>query len=184
MDPVDPRAPLRRVPRPRRPENEHRHPVAPRVEDRHAAVQQADVRVQDGAHHAPARFGVAVRHRHRALLVQAEQHLRTLVADVIHEAVVQPAEARTGHQGDPGHVEGLEHASDRVARPELVAGSRWLGRLGQDRRLHRVRSACLAGVRSRSGSGAGRSAGAASPVSLLRPNTAPQGHRPVARPFS
>jgi hypothetical protein len=76
--------------------------------------------VQDRAHHPSARLGVAVRHRDGGAFVQAQDHLGALIADVVHQAVVQPAKARPGHERDPGHIERLQHARDRVARPELL----------------------------------------------------------------
>ena len=63
VDPVDPRPALRRVHRSGRAENEHRHAVAPRVEDRHGRVHQADVRVHRRCHHAPRHPVIAVRDR-------------------------------------------------------------------------------------------------------------------------
>ena len=134
VDPVDPRPPPGRVPRARRAEDQHGHAVAPRVEDGHARVQEADVRVEDRAHHAAARLGVAVGDGDGALLVDARQHLRRLVAEVVHQAVVQPAEARARHQRDVRHLEPVQHAGDRVAAPDFGARRRRRGRFGNDGR--------------------------------------------------
>jgi len=71
MDPVDPRAAQYRVDRAGGAENQHRLPVAPGVEDRHRTVQQTDVAVQRHRHGLTRSLGVAVRDRHRVLLVQA-----------------------------------------------------------------------------------------------------------------
>ena len=139
VDPVDPRAPTGGVPRPGRSQDQHRRPVAPGVEDRHAAVHQADVRMEHDAHHAPGDLRVPVRDRDGALLVQAQEHLGLPVPGVVHEAVVKPPEARPRVQRDVGQLERLQHAGDGVAPPDLLAGSRWQRRLGQDSRLHRGR---------------------------------------------
>ena len=45
-----------------------------------------------------------MRDRDRAFLMQAEQHLRPLIAEIIDEAVVQPAIAGAGIERDIGNV--------------------------------------------------------------------------------
>ena len=60
MDPVDPRAALGGVPGPGRAQYEHRHPIAPGVEDRHGGVHQADIGVHHCAHHLSRGLGVAL----------------------------------------------------------------------------------------------------------------------------
>ena len=76
VDPVDPGAPLRRIHRPGRADHQHRHPVAPGVEDRHRRVHQADVAVHRRRHGPARHLGPPMRQRHRMLLVQAQQHAR------------------------------------------------------------------------------------------------------------
>ena len=68
-----------------------------------------------------------MRDRHRGFLVQAEQHLRPLVAEVIDDAVVQPAVARAGIEREIGNVERAQHRRDAVAAPVFL-------RLGNRRR--------------------------------------------------
>src|SRR5207244_3632435 len=62
MDPVDPGPAPRRIPWPGGAEDQHRHAIAPGIEDRHRGVHQPDVRVQRDAHHAARGLRVAVRH--------------------------------------------------------------------------------------------------------------------------
>jgi hypothetical protein len=53
--------------------------------------------------------------RDRALLVQTEQHLRRLVAEEIHNGVVQPAIARAGIERDVGDFQRAQRVGDHVA---------------------------------------------------------------------
>ena len=115
VDPVDPRPALHRVDRTGGAEDQDRHAVAPGVEDRHGGVEQADVGVHRGGHRLAGDLGVAVRDRDRGLLVQAEQHLRLLVAEEVDDAVVQPAVARAGIERDVGNVERAQRLGDDVA---------------------------------------------------------------------
>ena len=119
VDPVDPRPAARRVPRTGGAEDQHRHAVAPGVEDRHRRVHQADVGVHHRPHHLSGGLGVAMRHGDGRLLVQAEQHLRPLVPEVIDDRIVQPAVARAGIQREIGDVERAQHRRDGVATPVL-----------------------------------------------------------------
>ena len=104
VDPVDPRPALGGVDRAGGAEHDDRHAVAPGVEHRHGGVEQADVGVHGGGHRLAGHLGVAVRDRDRALLVQAEQHLRRLVAEIVDDRVVQAAIARAGIERDVGNV--------------------------------------------------------------------------------
>ena len=78
-------------------------------------------------HRAAGHLRVAVRDRDGVLLVEAEQHLRPLVAEVVDEAVVQPAEARARIERDVGDVERAQRLGDRVAA-EQRAGRARVGR--------------------------------------------------------
>ena len=89
-----PRPPHRRIHRPRRPVDQHRHTVAPGVEDRHRAMHQAHVAVQDHRQWLPRNLRIAMRNRNRMLFVQTQQHLRIFIAKVVHKAVVQTPKAR------------------------------------------------------------------------------------------
>ena len=77
-----------------------------------------------GAHRLAGDLGIAVRDRDRGLLVQAEQHLRRGVADVVDEAVVQAAIARAGIERDVGNVEVAQHLGDDVAAEAGGIGAR------------------------------------------------------------
>ena len=56
-----------------------------------------------------------MRDRDRAFLVQAEQHLRPFVAEIIDEAVVQPAIAGPRIEGDIGDVGRAQRIGHDVA---------------------------------------------------------------------
>jgi hypothetical protein len=60
--------------------------------------------VHGGRHGFSGDLRIAVSDRHRAFLVQAQQHLRPLIAEIVDEAVVQAAIARTWIEGDVGDV--------------------------------------------------------------------------------
>ena len=81
-------------------EDDHRRAIAPRVEDRHARMHQPDVGVQRHGHRLLGHLAVAVGDRDRMLFMQADDHLRIAVAEIIDDAVVKSAIAGTGHQGD------------------------------------------------------------------------------------
>ena len=81
------------------------------------------------AHRLAGDLGIAVRDRDRGLLVQAQQHLRRGVADVVDEAVVQAAIARAGIERDVGNVEVAQHLGDDVAAEAGGIGA------GRDRTL-------------------------------------------------
>src|SRR5271167_1644697 len=75
----------------------------------------------DDREHWPARdLGPAVGQGYRTLLVQAQQHARTPVAEIIDEAVMQAAIARSRVERDIGYVEFADRRGDRVAAPNLV----------------------------------------------------------------
>ena len=115
VDPVDPRPPLHGVDRPGGAENDHRHAVAPGIEDRHGAVHQADVGMDRRRHRLAGDLGVALRDRDRRFLVQTEQHLWLLVAEIVHQAVVQAAVAGARIERDIRNVEGAQRIGDHIA---------------------------------------------------------------------
>ncbi len=134
VDPVDPGTALRSVPGAGRAENEHRHTVAPGVEDRHAGVHEADVRVHYRAHHPVGGLGVPLSDRNRRLLVQAQQHLRPRVAEIVHDAVVQAAVARSRIEREEGNVERAQHRRNGIAPPDFLlfgTGDRRFGAHGR-----------------------------------------------------
>ena len=115
MDPVDPRPPLGGVDWPGGAEHDHRHAIAPGVEERHGGVHQADIGMHRRRHRLAGDLGIAVRDGDRAFFVQAEQHLRPLVAEVIHQAVVQAAIAGAGIERDIGDIERAQRIGHHVA---------------------------------------------------------------------
>ena len=66
-------------------------------------------------HRLAGDLGIAVRDGDRAFLVQAEQHLRPLVAEIIHQAVVQAAIAGARIERDIGDVERAQRVGHHVA---------------------------------------------------------------------
>ena len=115
VDPVDPGTPLGGVDRPGGAQHHHRHAVAPGVEERHGGVHQADIGMHRRRHRLAGDFGVAMRDGDRAFLVQAEQHLWPLVAEVVHQAVVQAAIAGARIERDIGDVERAQRIGHHVA---------------------------------------------------------------------
>ena len=143
MDPVDPRPALGGVDRAGGAEHDDRLAVAPGVEHRHGGVEQSDIGMHGRGHRLAGDLGVAVRDGDRALLVQAQQHLRRLVAEVVHDRVVQPAIARTGIERDVGNFERAQRVGDHVAAETRRVGACQIGRalertkrwMGRTRRL-------------------------------------------------
>jgi len=66
-------------------------------------------------HRLAGDLGIAVGDRDRAFLVQAEQHLRPLIAEIIDEAVVQPAIAGPRIEGDIGDVSCAQRIGHNIA---------------------------------------------------------------------
>ena len=117
VDPVDPRPTLVGIDRAGRPEDHHRHTVAPSVEDRHGRMHQPDIGMQRYRHRPVGRAAIAVGDRHGMLLVQAEHDLRVAVAEIVDDGILQAAEARARHHGDVGQVERPHRRGHDVAAP-------------------------------------------------------------------
>ncbi len=105
MDPVDPRPALDGIDRTGGAEHHHRHAVAPGVEHRHGRVHQPDIGMHRADHRLAGDLGIAVGDGDGGFLVQAEQHLRLRIAEIVDDAVVQAAIARAGRERDIGDVE-------------------------------------------------------------------------------
>ena len=123
VHPVDPGAPLGRIDRARRAQDQHGHAVHPGVEDRHGRVHQAHVAVNDRRQRLSGNLRVAMGDRDGMLLMEHDEHLGIDVAEVVDQAVVQTSEARTGVQEDIGDVERADHLRDRVACPQAASAS-------------------------------------------------------------
>ncbi len=153
MDPVDPRPALGRIHRTGRAQDHHRHAVAPGIEDRHGGVEQADIGMHRGRHRLVGDLGVALRDRDRDLLVQAEQHLRLLVAEIVDDRIVQAAIAGAGIERDIGDIQRTQGFGDDVAAPAGSVGGGQFHRpveLAQ-RGMGRIRGRAVGGVRRRLG---------------------------------
>ena len=98
-------------------EDDHRRTVAPRVEDRHRRMHQPDIGVQRHGHWLLSDFAVPVGNRNGMLLVQANDHLRIAVAEIVHDAVVKSAIAGAGNQRNIFQVQPARDFSDDVAAP-------------------------------------------------------------------
>ena len=93
------------------------------------ACIRPDIGVHGRGHRLAGHLGIAVRDRDRILLVQAEQHLRRLIAEVVDEAVVQSAEARAGIERDVGDCSARSvSAIASLPKPRGVAPATLAGR--------------------------------------------------------
>ena len=124
VDPIDPGTALVGVDRAGGADQQHRHAVAPGVEHGHGRVHQADVGMHRRRHRPARDLGPAVGDCHRVLLVQAKEHGGALVAEAIDEAVVQPAEAGSGIEGDVGDVERTQRVGGNIAAEAGLARQR------------------------------------------------------------
>ena len=115
VDPFDPGAALDGVDDAGRAQDDHGHAVAPGVEDRHGGVHQAHIGMDGGGHGLAGDLGVALRDGDGVLLMQAQQHLGVLVAQIVHDAVMQAPIARARIERDIGDVEGLQGFRNDVA---------------------------------------------------------------------
>jgi hypothetical protein len=122
VDPVDPRTALDRIHRTDTAEHEDRYAIAPRVEDRHGGVHEADIGVQRDRHRPSRDARVAMRDRHGVLFVHAQENFGLRVAEMIDQAVVQAAEACSRRERDIVEVERAQHVGDRVASEGQARG--------------------------------------------------------------
>ncbi len=148
-------------------DDEDRNAIAPRVVQTHRGMLQAHGAMRHDHHRLAGGLRVAVRDRHRRLLVQARQELGLAIAAVVDDGFVQAAKARAGigrdvleieRLDDVDHEVGTGAADDDVARQGLflpflpvrraACGVRG-GLLGRScRRRHaRRRNACAGGCR-------------------------------------
>ena len=81
-------------------EDHHRRAVDPGVVDRHRRVLHADAAVDERPHGLARGLRIAVRHGDRGLLVHAGEQLRLGVAAIVHQRLVQAAEARARVDAD------------------------------------------------------------------------------------
>ncbi len=84
-------------------------------------MQQPDIAVQHAGHRLAGGLGVAVRDRDRMVLVQAEQNAGLRVAEMVDQAVVQPAIARARVEADIGDAGAAQHLRGDVAAPGHLA---------------------------------------------------------------
>ncbi len=67
-------------------------------------------------HHLVRRLSVTMRDRDCVIFIEAQQHLRIAVAQIVHEAVMQPPVTCSRVQGDVLDAQPLEHFSGHIAR--------------------------------------------------------------------
>ena len=115
MDPVDPGPALGRIDGTGRAEDHDRHPVAPGVEDRHRRVHQADIGMHRHRQRLAGDLRVTLGDCHRVFFVQAEQHLRRAIAQIVDQAVMQSAEARAGIERDVRDAGRAQGFGDNIA---------------------------------------------------------------------
>ena len=147
VDPVDPRPSSRGIERTGPHDQDHRRAVRPRVEDRHARVEESD-RVVDADRHGPAAgLGEAMGHGDGDLLVEREQQLGA-AAGGIDQRIVQTADGRAGIEGEVADPESRE-AIDQQIGPEPAVHAdlvtRWRR---EDRPRRRLRSGPPIGPRA------------------------------------
>ncbi len=128
VNPVDPRPALGGIDRACCAKDHNGHAVAPGVEDRHGSVEQADVGMHAGGHRLAGHLGVAVSDRDRSLLVQAEQHLRRLVAEIIDDRVMEAAVAGARIERDVRNLQCAQRFGGDVAAPAGRVRGREIGR--------------------------------------------------------
>ena len=85
-------------------------------------MHQPDIGMHRGGHRLAGHLGIAMCDRHRMFLVQAQQHLRRAVAEVVHQAVVQAAIAGAGIQRDVRNLQRAQRLRHHVAAEQRIAG--------------------------------------------------------------
>ncbi len=74
-------------------------------------------------HRLAGHFRIAVRDGDRGLLVQAQQHLRAGIADMVDQAVMQTAIARAWIERDIWNIEIAQRLGDHVAAETRHVGA-------------------------------------------------------------
>ena len=151
-------------------DGEHGNAVAPRLEQAHRRVQQADRAVHQRHHRLAGRLGVAVCDGRAGFFVQHGQDLGLAVAAVVDQGLVDAFEGRAGVHGHVVEVERLEDV-DHVIRGRMLNEPCIDARLRRDEigaavRLRRSSDARARGgwrgLLRRAGSGDDRAGGAGS----------------------
>ena len=123
VDPIDPGPPLHRIDRAGGAEHHDRHAVAPGVEHRHGGVLQPDIGMHGGGDRLAGDLGPAVRDGDGGFLMHAEEHLRHGVAEIVDDAVMQPAIARARRDRDVGNFQRAQRVGDHVAAEARRVGA-------------------------------------------------------------
>ena len=117
VNPFDPGAADMGVERPGGAKYQHRVAFAPGIEDRHAGMHQSDIRMQRDGHRPVGDLGIAVGDGDAVFLVQADNHLRFGIAEIIDDAVVETAETGARHQCNIIDADGPYGFGDGIAAP-------------------------------------------------------------------
>ncbi len=117
VHPVDPGPAVRRIHRSGAAENDHRQAVRPGVVDRHRRMLQTDDVMHRRGHRFALGARIAVRQRDGDLFVVAKNNLRSMIAAVIDQRVVQTAKGRAGIDRDVFDLECLQEIDDHVRTP-------------------------------------------------------------------
>jgi hypothetical protein len=110
-----------------RADDQHRHPVDPRIVDRHHGVHEPDVRVQHDTERLAGDLGVAMRNGDCLRFVQCEQQPRRGIAEIVDDAVVQATKARARVDREERDVQSPQQGRDQVAavRRDRLAACCW-----------------------------------------------------------
>ena len=114
MHPVAARTALGIAHRPGAAQQNDRNAVAPGVVDGHDCVLQADHVVQNGDHRLAGGARVTVSDGHRDFLVHAFQVFRVLVAQIIHQRIVNAAKRRARIERREGNVGLLNQIDNEI----------------------------------------------------------------------
>ena len=117
VNPVDPGATLIGIHRAGSAHQEQRLAVAIGVEDRHVGVHQSDVGMNDGRHRLIRGFRIAVRNAHCMVFMQAQQHARIGIAQMVDDGIVQAAIAGAGVEAHIFKPEPAQHLRRHVRAP-------------------------------------------------------------------
>ena len=93
-------------------------------------MHQSDIGMDCGGHHLVGDFGIALRDMDRMFFMQAEQHFRAFVTQIIDDGIMQAAIARAGIERDIGQIERAQRLGDDVAAKVGLGGERPHGLLG------------------------------------------------------
>ena len=106
-----------RIHRARGPHDEDRHAIAKGIVNAHHAMHEADIGVNDRRHRFAGGFGIAMCNANGMIFMQAQDHARIDIAQMVDDGIMQAAIAGTGIEAHIGKAKAAQHLRGHIACP-------------------------------------------------------------------